>query len=199
MENNKKREKLHIKESIVVEGKDDKSAVLKGIEADVIVTNGFGLNETILKKIEFAYKEKGIIIFTDPDYAGNMIRSKLKEQFPLAKEVFLVKKKALKKGNIGVENAKVQDIIEAFKKVKIQSVYQNKTESVYTKSILYKHGLLGDSKSAERRGFLGDYLGIGYANGSSFLKKLNRYEIPIELFEKGCCDMKEKLEGNRNL
>lgn len=199
MINNKTNEKLHIKECIIVEGKDDKSAILKGIKADVIVTNGFGLNETILKKIEFAYKKNGIIIFTDPDYAGNMIRNKLKEKFPLAKEVFLVKKKAFKKGNIGVENASVQSIVEAFEKIKTQSVDQHKTELIYTQETLYKQGLLGDSKSSERRELLGDLLGIGYANGSSFLKKLNYYEIPLELFEKGCREMKEKLEGDRKL
>lgn len=63
-----------LKEVIVVEGKSDTAAIRRALEADTIETGGFTLAASTLRKIEAAYKKRGIIILTDPDGAGNRIR-----------------------------------------------------------------------------------------------------------------------------
>lgn len=78
--------KKTVKEVIVVEGRDDTAAIKRAIDADTIETHGFGIRRTTWELIENASRERGIIIFTDPDYSGNEIRRRLKERFPEAKE-----------------------------------------------------------------------------------------------------------------
>ena len=54
-----------LKEVIVVEGKSDTAAIRRALEADTIETGGFTLAASTLRKIEAAYKKRGIIILTD--------------------------------------------------------------------------------------------------------------------------------------
>ena len=78
-----------LKEVIVVEGKSDTAAIRRALEADTIETGGFTLAASTLRKIEAAYKKRGIIILTDPDGAGNRIRRFLTERFPEAGQAFI--------------------------------------------------------------------------------------------------------------
>lgn len=172
-------EKKKIKEVIVVEGRDDTAAINRAVDAITIETHGFGMPEYIWPAIEKAYKSQGIIIFTDPDYAGEKIRKKVLERFPEAKQAFLPKGKALKKGNIGVENAKPEDIVEALTKSHCTSANNDK---IFTEEDLFAAGLIGESDSKDRREKLGNLLAIGYGNGKTFLKKLNSFNITKEEF-----------------
>ena len=91
-------EKLKIKEAIVVEGRDD-TAVLKQVtDALIIETHGFGITKTTWELLEKAYKEKGLIILTDPDFSGEEIRKKIVKTFPESKHAYMPRKKATKKG-----------------------------------------------------------------------------------------------------
>lgn len=102
------------------------------------------------------------------------------EKFPQCKQAFLPKGKALKKGNVGVENAKPEDIIEALDKAHCT---QTKNEELYTQEDLFTWGLIGMPDSKEKREKLGNLLSIGYGNSKTFLKKLNQFQIPREEFE----------------
>ena len=73
-----------IQQVIVVEGKSDVAAVRRSVEADCLITGGFSLTRQLLGQIEAAYQRRGIIILTDPDSAGERIRSFLRERFPAA-------------------------------------------------------------------------------------------------------------------
>ena len=134
------KELPQIAEVIVVEGRDDTAAIKRAVRAVTIETHGFGISKSTWEKIECAYNDYGIIIFTDPDHAGEEIRRKLLEKFPDAKQAFLSREKAMeKKGmrkgvneetvmddgqkkekmpqpDIGIENALPEDIREALKK-----------------------------------------------------------------------------------
>ncbi len=169
-----------IQEIIVVEGRDDQAAVKRAIDAQTIATHGFGISRDTWELIEKAYKEKGIIIFTDPDFAGEEIRRRIKERCPEAKEAFLDRKAATKAGDIGIENASPGDILEALEKAQCT---KTTLEILYTQDDLRKYGLSGGPGSKDRRIRLGKVLGIGYGNGAAFLNKLNRYGIPREKFE----------------
>ena len=106
-------EKIKIKEAIIVEGRDDEARVKQSIDAMIIVTHGFGIKEETWKLIEKAYREKGVIIFTDPDHAGEMIRRKIEKRCPKALHANLSREKARKNKDIGVENASSEDILTA--------------------------------------------------------------------------------------
>lgn len=170
-----------IKEVIIVEGRDDEVAVKRAIDAEIIKTNGFGINENTYKRIETAYKNKGIIIFTDPDYAGDNIRKKLAERFPNAKHAHLSKHKAIKNKNIGIENASDEDIREALQKVK---AVNNEVREEFTKEDMVKSQLAGNENAVLNREKVGDILGIGYSNSNTFLKRLNNYNISRDEFDK---------------
>ena len=64
-----------IKETIVVEGRDDVTAVKAAVDAELIIVNGFAVRKrTTLEKIRVAQERTGVIVFTDPDFAGEKIR-----------------------------------------------------------------------------------------------------------------------------
>lgn len=111
-----------IKEVIVVEGKDDITAVKSAIQAEVIATNGFGYKKELINTLKQLSQKRGIIILTDPDYAGEHIRRDLSRHIKNCKHAFLPQDKAMKKGDIGVENATTEDIIEAIMKARPISI-----------------------------------------------------------------------------
>ena len=182
-------EKLKIKEAIVVEGRDDTDAVQKAVEAFIIETHGFGISKKTWEVLEKADKEKGMIIFTDPDYSGEEIRRKISAKFPSSKHAYMPRKKATKKDDIGIENASPEAILEALGKI----AYTKETgENLYTMADLDAAGLVGNPKAKENREFLGNELGIGYGNSNTFLKKLNRFGIDREKFQRAVEKMREK-------
>lgn len=173
--------KKSIKEVIVVEGRDDQAAIKRAVEAETIATHGYGISADTWKLIKKAYETRGIIIFTDPDFAGQEIRKRVKETFPSAKEAFLDRKSATKAGDIGIENAEPVDIIEALDKAQC-TLFELREE--FTMEDLMIAGLSGGEGSKERRIALGKALGIGYGNSRAFLNKLNQYGIGRDVFER---------------
>lgn len=172
-------EKKIIKEAIVVEGRDDTAAINRAVSAMTIETHGFGMPDTMWGIIERAYENQGIIVFTDPDYAGEKIRRKIVERFPGCKQAFLPKGKALKNGNVGVENATPSDISAA-----LENAYctTSNREDSFTEEDLFAWGLAGVPDAKQRREKLGNLLSIGYGNSKTFLKKLNQFDISKEEF-----------------
>ena len=168
---------LLIKEIIVVEGKDDITKVKSALEAEVIATGGFGYNEEFIQNLKRIADKRGIIILTDPDYAGEKIRKDISNNVKNSKHAFLPKGKALKNGDIGVENASPEDIIEAIKKAR--PIITEKREE-FTKEDLVNLGLNGSTNSREKREGIGNYLGIGYSNSKQFLNRLNNFGITRE-------------------
>ncbi|MDO4481890.1 MAG: ribonuclease M5 [Bacillota bacterium] len=169
-----------IKEVIVVEGKDDEAAVKNAVEAEIIITHGYGISQKTYKRIEEAYNRCGIIIFTDPDYAGENIRKKLSARFPLAKHAFISKEAGTKDDDIGVENASSAAIQKALSGARAESVQKN---PVFSMSDMVNGGLCGGEEAALRRNRLGEILGIGYGNTKTFLRRLNNYGITVEEFK----------------
>ena len=168
---------MNIKETIVVEGKDDESAVLAALEANIIITHGYGINNSILELIKTAYEKTGIIIFTDPDHAGEEIRKRLTALFPDAKQAYLTQDEAEKAGDIGIENASPESILSALKKA---HALTNESSGEFTMDDMFELGLTGYPDSAEKRKELGKKLGIGNANAKAFLKRLNYMGIKKE-------------------
>ena len=166
-----------IKQVIVVEGRDDTAAIKRALDADTIETHGFGIRKSTWELIANAYKTRGIIIFTDPDYSGNEIRRRLKAKFPEALEAFLARADATKDGDIGIENAEPDAIIEALEKAHAD---REEIREEFTSYDLVKDGLAGGPGAKEMREEVGKILGIGYGNVNTFTDRLNRYGISRE-------------------
>jgi len=168
-----------IKETIVVEGKDDEAALKRAVKCEVIITRGFGISEATFKRIEHASKTTGVIIFTDPDFAGERIRERLSKRISNCKHAFLSREDATFKDDIGIENASPEAIIEALTKVR---TLKQDAEIVFTKADLVALDLEGHANAAERRNRLGKVLGIGYCNAKQFVNRLNHYGVTRQEF-----------------
>ena len=171
--------KNKIKEIIVCEGRDDTAAIRRAVDAETIETHGFGMSPAMWEQIEKAACTSGIIVFTDPDHAGGLIRRKIKERFPDAKEAFLPREEARKKDNIGVENASPEAIREALSKARCTLADGGET---FSQEDLVSAGLVGGAGAKATREALCGRLGIGYCNGKSLLARLNGFGITREEF-----------------
>lgn len=180
-----------IREVIVVEGSSDVKALKRALGKDVrcYQTHGMGISEKQIKEIKRLSETVGIIIFTDPDYAGKRIRMKILEAVPNAKQAFVDRANALGKGKVGVEHADDQTIIEAIKKAKPE--YKNR-DDLYTLVDIMENGLMGQEDSKQRRIDLCKNLAIGYCSAKTLLNKLNSYEIARDDFNKAIGEINEK-------
>lgn len=177
-----------LKEVIVVEGKSDTAAIRRALEADTIETGGFTLAASTLRKIEAAYKKRGIIILTDPDGAGNRIRRFLTERFPEAGQAFIPRIDATANGDIGVEQASRKAILAALGKVRHHEFTPQKE---FTERDLMINGLSGGSMASARRDKLSALLGVGYGNAKCFLQRLNTYGVTREEFNSALTEIGE--------
>ena len=162
-----------------VEGREDAQRVKNALDCECLITHGYGFNEKFLNDLEKLNELRGIIIFTDPDYAGNNIRRKIKERIPNAKHAYLPRDKSIKGGDIGVENANSEDIIKAIEKARPEFI---EYEEIYTMDDLINYGLTGPN-SKKKRIYVCDELFIGYSNSKRLLTKLNTFQVDREEIE----------------
>lgn len=169
-----------IKEIIVVEGKDDTTAIKRAVDADTIETGGSAIGQDVLKRIALAQSRRGVIIFTDPDHAGERIRKIIAAKVPGCKHAFITQEQAQYKGDIGVENASVETIRQALASVK--SEYSGAVSQL-TMDDLMQAGLIVHPEAASRRLEVGSILGIGYCNGKQFYKRCAMFQVSREELE----------------
>ncbi|WP_281883860.1 ribonuclease M5 [Paenibacillus sp. YYML68] len=175
-----------IKELIVVEGKDDTTAIKRAVEADTIETGGSAINDAVIRRIRLAQERRGVIVFTDPDHAGERIRKIIAKAVPGVKHAFLTQSEATSKGDIGVENASVESIREALSKVRTDT---QASESLIEWEDLMDAGLIVHPQAASRRLLVGNKLGIGYCNGKQFYNRCRMFQITREEFEAAARDL----------
>jgi len=184
-----------IKEVIVVEGRDDVDAVKKALDAEIIAVGGFGINAKVIDRIKEAQKRKGVIVLTDPDFAGEKIRRIISKRVKGIKHAYISREDGTKDGDIGVENATPEVILRALEMAKIT---QEEKIEFYTMQDMFYFKLTGDNTSRERREALGKILGIGYGNATQMVSRLNNYGISKEEFSKAIEEIEKQLEaGNR--
>lgn len=175
-------EDMKIKEVIIVEGKSDIAAVRRAFDGnvDVMATHGLGLTHEFLTSLVDLNERRGIIVLTDPDYAGKRIANIIREYVPNAKFASIARANAMKNYNVGVENAKDETIIKAI--LKARPEYEDRPD-IFTMDDIIDNGLSGRENSKQRRIDLCSKLGIGYANGKQILVKLNSFAITRQEFE----------------
>lgn len=184
-----------IKEIIVVEGKDDTVAIKRAVEAETIETGGSAIGEAVLKRVELAQARRGVIIFTDPDHAGERIRKIVASRVPGCKHAFLPQEEALYKGDIGVENAKPEAIRRALSQVRTEVMDDSEPELAWEDMI--HAGLIVHPEAASRRLVMGNLLGIGYANGKQFYKRCSMFRISRAEFASALSQLERMVPERR--
>ncbi len=158
--------KKKIKEAIVVEGRYDKNAVSQVVDTLILETHGFGLfsDGDALSLIRAAAEKRGVIILTDSDSAGFLIRNRLRGALPAerVKHAYIPdipgkerrKPAPSKEGKLGVEGVPPEVILEALTRAGATFEDENSPsregEGV-TKADLYELGLTGKPDSAQKR------------------------------------------------
>ncbi len=189
-------EKLKIPYPIIVEGKYDKIKLESLIDADIFVTDGFGIFTCKEKKLLFkklAEKRGKIIILTDSDGGGILIRCHLKSFIPADKTINLYipsvkgkekrKRYPSKEGVLGVEGMEKNIIIKLLSP--FTSPEFTKVGNI-KKSTLYKLHLTGWENSSELRQILSLHLGFPkHMTPNALLSALNVLYTSEEL-EKIC-------------
>ncbi|WP_272047547.1 ribonuclease M5 [Paenibacillus thiaminolyticus] len=184
-----------IREVIVVEGKDDTVAIQRAVDADTIETGGSAVSEMTIRRIALAQERRGVIIFTDPDHAGERIRKMIAERVPGCKHAFLARHEAIAKGDLGVENASPEAIRAALGQVRTE---MPSAEAELVWADLVEAGLTIQIGAAERRNRLGEILGIGYCNAKQLLKRCRIFQISREEFEAALVKLDE-LEASAHI
>jgi ribonuclease M5 len=171
-----------VKEIIVVEGKNDTLAIRRAVDADTIETSGSAIPPRVLDELRRAQAQRGVIVFTDPDYAGERIRRIISREIPGVKHAFIAKELAATERKVGVEHARPSDILEALANVRTLEVTE---ESWLTWEEYLSARLTGYPDSRQRREQLAKILAIGYANGKQFYQRLQMLQISREEWEQG--------------
>lgn len=157
-------EKVRVREVIIVEGKYDVNTLKQVLDATILTTEGFGIfhNREKLDLIIRMANTRGVIILTDSDGAGFVIRNRLKGSLDpaLVKHAYIPdvvgkerrKKSPSKEGKLGVEGMRPEVLLEALKRAgaTLDDVTQI-AGSTITKADLYALGLSGRPNSAESR------------------------------------------------
>ena len=189
---------IRIDKPIIVEGKYDVIKLSRIVDALIIKTDGFGIfkdkeKQHLLRRLA---GEKGIVVLTDSDSAGFLIRKFLKSSIPEDRitHVYIPdvygkekrKTQAGKEGKLGVEGISEAVLLEAFRKA---GVICNETDEeerrLITNIDLYEAGLMGKDNSKEKRVKLMKALALPERlSTSSLLKILNTFVTYEEFTEK---------------
>ena len=156
-----------IKEVIVVEGRYDKNALSQVVDATVITLGGFSVfnDKEKLAFLRRLGEKQGLIVLTDSDGAGFVIRNYLKGALPkeLVKQAYIPdihgkerrKRAPGKEGKLGVEGMKPEVLLEALRRAGAtfldEEGEKEKKGSPITKADLFALGLTGGENSAGKR------------------------------------------------
>ena len=194
---------VKIRQAIVVEGKYDQNTLLQLVDTTIFQTRGFGVmhDKALLELLRKAARTTGLIIFTDSDGAGFVIRNFLKGALP--KEGVLHayipdipgkekrKRAPGKEGLLGVEGMTKEILLEALENAgaDLGGEAAKKPGDTITKFDLYTVGLSGRPDSAAKRAaFLEKLRFPAHMSANALLDALNllytREEF-LALFEDG--------------
>lgn len=158
---------IRIREAIIVEGRYDKNTLAQIVDAPILETSGFGIfhDRQRLALLRRLAETRGIIVLTDSDGAGFVIRNYLRGAIDPSqvKHAYIPdiagkerrKRTASKEGKLGVEGMRPDVLLEALRRAgaTIEGEETPAAGARITKTDLYAAGLTGgaDSKAARQR------------------------------------------------
>ena len=156
--------KPRVKEVIVVEGRYDRNALLQAVDATVVETGGFSVfnDREKLAFLRRLAEKRGLILLTDPDGAGFVIRNHLKGVLPpeqilqaYVPDVYgkeRRKRKGGKEGKLGVEGMPPAVLLEALRRCATWEGEEAPAAPLrLTKADLLEKGLIGPDSAARRQ------------------------------------------------
>ncbi len=182
---------ITLKQAVIVEGKYDKIKLENILDAVILTTDGFGVFKDKEKQrlIRRLARERGIVVLTDSDSAGFVIRGFLGGIVPPQQitnvyipDIFGKEKRKTapsKEGKLGVEGMETGHIVEAFEKAGVlcqQTDAQNPLRRQVTKTDLFEDGFSGQADSAARRKMLLKALDLPERlSANAMLKMINTF------------------------
>ncbi len=198
---------IKLDKAVIVEGKYDKIRLSNFIDATIITTDGFGIfkNEEKRFLIKLLAEKTGLVIITDSDNAGQIIRSHIKNfvkqgeiinvYLPSLKGKEKRKTKPSAEGFLGVEGTPDEIITAALDRVGLVHKKEDKIGRKINKTDLYTLGLSGRDNSSILREALCRFIKIPNLPTNTLLDALNTlytYDEFLELINKW------KLEETEN-
>ena len=189
---------LKIREAIVVEGRYDKNTLAQIVDAPILETKGFGLfkDPEQLELLRNVAKKRGLIVLTDSDGAGFVIRNHIKSAIPAKylKHAYIPdvagkeKRKAApgKEGKLGVEGMSPEVLLAALKNAgaTIEGESTARGNDQITKQDFVEFGLSGGLNASERRKRLQNRLHLPeHMSANALLQALNLLLSREELAE----------------
>ncbi|MGI6028777.1 MAG: toprim domain-containing protein [Candidatus Heteroscillospira sp.] len=155
---------VSVREVIVVEGRYDKNTLSQVVDATIVETGGFGVfkDKERLSLIRRMAQKRGIIVFTDPDGAGFVIRNFLKGSVKGGRVLHAYipdvegkekrKSSPSREGKLGVEGMSPEVILEALRRCgATMDDCARHSRGEITTADFYALGLSGGADSAEKR------------------------------------------------
>ena len=157
---------LRIREAIVVEGRYDKNTLSQMVDTVIVETSGFGIfkDKERLALLRRLAEKRGLIVLTDPDGAGFVIRSHLRGSIPpeQVKHAYVPdvygkerrKRRGGKEGKLGVEGMSPQVLEQVLRRAGatvLDAQAPERARPGLTKADLMAAGLTGGADSARRR------------------------------------------------
>ena len=188
---------VKIKEAIVVEGRYDKNTLSQIVDAPILETAGFGIfkDKQQMSLLRRVAETRGLIVFTDSDGAGFVIRNHIKSAIPakFLKHAYIPdifgkeRRKAApgKEGKLGVEGMKPEIIIEALRRAGATMEGESAVSgSQITKQDLMELGLSGGADASAKRLALLKKLDLPeHMSANAMLQALNLLLTTEELYE----------------
>lgn len=180
---------VRIREAIVVEGKYDQNTLRQIVDTAVIPTHGFGVmkDRELLAFLRTVAEKRGLILLTDSDGAGFVIRNFLKGALPKerVRHAYIPdmagkerrKKAPGKEGKLGVEGMEPAVLLEALRRAGatfLDEAAEAPAGTPITKADLYAWGLSGGPDSSEKRLALLKELNLpSHMSANALLEALN--------------------------
>ena len=186
---------VKIKEAILVEGRYDRNTLAQIVDAPILETAGFGIfrDKEQMRLLRRVAEKRGLIVFTDPDGAGFVIRNHVRSAIPgqYLKHAYVPdimgkerrKRTGGKEGKLGVEGMKPEIILDALRRAGATIEGEEGASSKgITKQDLMELGLSGGPDSSAKRRDLMNKLGFPeHLSANALLQALNLLYTPEEL------------------
>ena len=195
---------IRLQQAVIVEGKYDKIKLSNLLDALILTTDGFGIfkDKEKLAFLRRLAETQGLIVLTDSDSAGFLIRNFLRSSIPSTQVTHVYipdlygkekrKKTPGAEGKLGVEGVSEQVLLDAFRQAGVTASSADRPQNEpLTTADLFERGLSGTPNSAQKRRLLLQKLALPeYLSTSALLRVLNDY-VPREAFLKAL----EELEA----
>ena len=166
---------IRIREAIVVEGRYDKAALAGLVDTVILDTGGFGIfsDREKLDLLRRLAKTRGLVVLTDSDGGGFVIRNFLKSALDdkYVKHAYIPdvygkekrKRTPSKEGKLGVEGMSAEVLLESLRRAGVElegSGLPEREEAPFTKAEFFALGLSGRTDSAALRAFVLEKLNL---------------------------------------